>query len=530
MPTARNDLAAAAVDGVLYAVGGKTGNNCTGLHTLEAYDPATNSWTTKAPMPTGRYSLSATALNGLLYVVGGGDQCAFQLGTVEAYDPATDTWTTKASMPTALASPTVEVVNGVLYVLGAYHGSAPVQAYDPVTNTWTTKAPMPMGRFDGIGGVVNGIIYIVASAESISDNPTDVEAYDPAIDTFTTMAPMPNDALVSLAAGGVVNGILYVVGGYGFAGQALSRVEAYDPVSNTWSAGSPMLTPRARPGIGVINGVLYAVGGGPDSPVLATLEAFTPANNTGPCDDGSACTTNDTCGGGTCNGGPPLNCDDGNDCTDDSCDPDSGCVSTNNTAPCDDGNECTTDDTCGDGTCNGGLPLTCDDGNVCTVDSCNPASGCANVPGNAGTVCRAGTGPCDVAESCTGSSATCPSQAPLQHTGILQPINADGSSTFKMGSTIPVKVKLTGPNQTCQNALIAVGVSKTSDLSIGGVDEASSTSGADTGFYMRYDATEGLYIYNLATKPLAPQGSGTWLLRLDFGDGELLNVLFALKR
>jgi hypothetical protein len=99
-------------------------------------------------------------------------------------------------------------------------------------------------------------------------------------------------------------------------------------------------------------------------------------NNTTPCNDSNACTTNDTCSGGTCVGGPPPNCDDTNPCTDDSCKPATGCVHTNNTAPCSDGNACTTNDTCAGGTCVGGPLLTCNDGNLCTDDSCNPATGC----------------------------------------------------------------------------------------------------------------------------------------------------------
>jgi hypothetical protein len=53
----------------------------------------------------------------------------------------------------------------------------------------------------------------------------------------------------------------------------------------------------------------------------------------------------------------------------------------------------------------------CNDNNVCTVDTCVNNQGqaqCVFTPGNAGTVCRASAGQCDVAESCTGSSATCP--------------------------------------------------------------------------------------------------------------------------
>ena len=54
----------------------------------------------------------------------------------------------------------------------------------------------------------------------------------------------------------------------------------------------------------------------------------------------------------------------------------------------------------------------CDDHNPCTVDMCITGSGgakfCDNPPGNAGTVCGASAGPCDIAETCTGTSRDCP--------------------------------------------------------------------------------------------------------------------------
>src|SRR5207244_3484517 len=54
----------------------------------------------------------------------------------------------------------------------------------------------------------------------------------------------------------------------------------------------------------------------------------------------------------------------------------------------------------------------CDDRNPCTVDRCLSGTGgvkfCDNAPGNAGTVCRPSAGPCDVAETCTGTSRDCP--------------------------------------------------------------------------------------------------------------------------
>lgn len=109
------------------------------------------------------------------------------------------------------------------------------------------------------------------------------------------------------------------------------------------------------------------------------------------CNDNNACTTSDVCQGdaaGTCQGTDTsgVDCDDGNVCTVDTCDPVTGCDNdgTGVTIGCDDNNACTTNDVCqGDaaGTCEGTdtSAVDCDDGNVCTVDTCDPESGCIHV-------------------------------------------------------------------------------------------------------------------------------------------------------
>src|SRR5207247_11476759 len=45
---------------------------------------------------------------------------------------------------------------------------------------------------------------------------------------------------------------------------------------------------------------------------------------------------------------------------------------------------------------------------------------CPHPAGNAGAVCRAVAGPCDVAESCTGTSTTCPTDAFLPATTVCR--------------------------------------------------------------------------------------------------------------
>ncbi|MEC9071896.1 MAG: hypothetical protein VX938_05925, partial [Myxococcota bacterium] len=104
-------------------------------------------------------------------------------------------------------------------------------------------------------------------------------------------------------------------------------------------------------------------------------------NTTNPCDDGNACTTQDTCSPftGDCNGGPSANCNDDNPCTTDMCVLGQGCVHLYPEIKCDDKNDCNGQDNdwCIGGICqNVGADYTsCDDQNPCTTDSCDQVGG-----------------------------------------------------------------------------------------------------------------------------------------------------------
>src|SRR5207253_99931 len=79
-----------AIGGKLYVAGGRPGSQTC----LEVYDPATNTWTQKAPMPTGRSGIAGAVVANCLYIFGGEGNSSDPYGIfhqVEAYDPATDT-------------------------------------------------------------------------------------------------------------------------------------------------------------------------------------------------------------------------------------------------------------------------------------------------------------------------------------------------------------------------------------------------------------------------------------------------------
>jgi hypothetical protein len=102
-------------------------------------------------------------------------------------------------------------------------------------------------------------------------------------------------------------------------------------------------------------------------------------------EDGTPCGTGggDQCQAGECV--PPVadpcagkDCDDGNPCTDDACDPQTGCTHQDNTKPCDDGDGCTVGDQCAGGACHPGAAKDCSDADECTVDSCGTDGQCVH--------------------------------------------------------------------------------------------------------------------------------------------------------
>jgi outer membrane protein assembly factor BamB len=109
--------------------------------------------------------------------------------------------------------------------------------------------------------------------------------------------------------------------------------------------------------------------------------------------------------------------------------------------------------------------------------------------------------------------------------GILPPVNADGTSSFRLGRTIPVKFAFTGASSSITNAVATLSLVKLSPDPTGTVIEATSPGKHNTGNMFRYDANTGQYVYNLSTRPLT---AGTWSLRIDLGNGVVRPVTISL--
>jgi N-acetylneuraminic acid mutarotase len=238
MPVARGILAAAAAKnsaGVqqIYALGGFNGG---AVANNEAYNAPANSWTEEAPLPTGRYALAAaTGSNNLIYTFGGTTSAspAPLLSTVEAYNPATNTWTcsvgdtnsgctasTIAPIPEgSYAGAAVAVGNLIYLIIGSSNGlTGDMYAYNVASNVWSKQPSMTTPRdFLGVAkGKENGTgplgIYAVGGLNSAGVASSANEVYTPTTRTWSTEAPLPTPELGPGVAT-LSNGNIQVAGG-----------------------------------------------------------------------------------------------------------------------------------------------------------------------------------------------------------------------------------------------------------------------------------------------------------------------------
>jgi len=149
------------------------------LGTMEVLDTDTNTWSTLAPMPTPRNHHSVVYADGKIYAIGGRVGSCFSGGWSnniwmnEAYDIATNSWTTRAPMPTARSGTGIAAIGGKIHVLGGegwiddFGGVFRAhEVYDPATNSWSRAARMITPRHGFAVGVIDKTIYAVSGVNN----------------------------------------------------------------------------------------------------------------------------------------------------------------------------------------------------------------------------------------------------------------------------------------------------------------------------------------------------------------------------
>lgn len=187
LPARRGAAVAVEVRGKIHVIGGVTtleGSKapfftsmgpCNVLSTNDVYDPATDKWESRRPMAVPRNHAFAAAVNGKIYMIGGRTghgfiQPATNTDVVEEYDPANDMWSApKERMPTPRSGGGWGTDGRRIYVaggevatkqlVGAFRG---IEAYEPTTNSWTTLPSMPMPRHGVAGAVIGNRFHLVS--------------------------------------------------------------------------------------------------------------------------------------------------------------------------------------------------------------------------------------------------------------------------------------------------------------------------------------------------------------------------------
>jgi N-acetylneuraminic acid mutarotase len=98
-PTPREHLAATALGGLVYAVGGRKAGYDTNLTSFEALDPRTGRWRALARLPSARGGTAAASLDGRIVSVGG-EEPAGTIASVWAYDVRSRRWSRLPDLPT----------------------------------------------------------------------------------------------------------------------------------------------------------------------------------------------------------------------------------------------------------------------------------------------------------------------------------------------------------------------------------------------------------------------------------------------
>ncbi|HEY2588597.1 MAG TPA: kelch repeat-containing protein [Tepidisphaeraceae bacterium] len=289
-PIALAEAQSVVADGRLYVFGGYNITNPAYEPTTasEVFDPATNTWTSLAPMPVGETHMGVATDGTSIYVAGGYTLAPgtiyqiFATANVFRYDIATNTWSTYVSLPAARGAGAMVYLDGQLHFMDGVDVNRNGQTEHWVLNpsdanpTWVNSTSVPETANHTAAVILNGDIVIVGgqSTDDDSSTITKVWEFDPTTNQWSALANMPiprSHAMVD-----VIDNHIVVAGGTTANDVPLASVVIYDPTTNTWSTQTNLPDGgRLAPVGGVIdNEIILATGFGDGNLQAQTWAAF----------------------------------------------------------------------------------------------------------------------------------------------------------------------------------------------------------------------------------------------------------------
>jgi N-acetylneuraminic acid mutarotase len=266
MSQRRSYIAAAQVDRFIYAAGGMVGETGRPLATFARYDTRRDVWETLRRLPVATRAAAAAAVDGVVYVIGGTTP-AGNTRAVWAWDGSS--WRARAPLPVARFNHAAVALDGRIWVLGGYAGGrehADVFVYDPAADAWRRSAPLPRPTH-AFGAVAFGRELWVIGGRRGESILREVWTLAPDGDGAWRRGPALAEPMELLGAA-VVEDEIHAVWEHVY--------QVYDASDGGWRQGPRPLVTRHGLEVFAAGGALYTVGGCTtalrDSPVVERLE------------------------------------------------------------------------------------------------------------------------------------------------------------------------------------------------------------------------------------------------------------------
>jgi serine/threonine protein kinase/N-acetylneuraminic acid mutarotase len=271
--------AAAAVVGDRIVVTGGVDASGKLLNTTEIFDGT--SWKLGAPIPTPRQLVGAASDGKLVYVLGGTNGNS-DLGTVEAYDPAADTWANVPELPGRRTDFGVAVTDGRLVVVGGVSAGRvlnSVVALDLATQSWNGLPDLGTARHGMAVAGVGKTVYAIGGSTGVDDGQvtSSAEALKLAArkpQPATEWRALPDAPTARLMMAWTVLGDdIWIAGGMRH-GETLQTVESYNTRTGAWQERPPLPIPLHHATAANYGGAMVVIGGASDNLADASNKVF----------------------------------------------------------------------------------------------------------------------------------------------------------------------------------------------------------------------------------------------------------------
>lgn len=276
IPVPQYACAAVVLDGKIHVLGGATAPDSM-IDAHQVYDPAKNSWSSKARLPEKRGWPMTVLYKNKFYTFGGtrgslkkttmSDQGHYYVGvnTAWRYDPATDSWSDLAKMPQPRTMGAAVTVGDHIYIFGGNatreNPTLSTYRYDPAKNSYTRLSDMPERTRYIVRAYYKGHIHALSG-----DNNDGVLRYDVSNDRWTKLdiprIQRRSAVLAQLSTHAVMGTKLLILGGALPGWKKRSDLATYfDMETKTFGKLEPMPARRCCGACGVVDGKLYVFGG-----------------------------------------------------------------------------------------------------------------------------------------------------------------------------------------------------------------------------------------------------------------------------